>query len=278
MSQGYLFDHLDIVEEVLARSPLGLVSDVDGTLSPLVEVPGQATISLSCRAVLHRLVPHLAVAAAISGRPVEQVRAMLQVEGMVYLGNHGLQRWAQGEARDVEGAESFRQPLQEVLTTLRGLSMPGVSLEDKGVVLAVHYRQAQDPAQARAAILERLGPPARARELWVREGKMVVEVRPPIEMHKGTALAGLVQEYALAGVILLGDDLTDVDAFDTLHQLVTQRRVQGVAIAVHDRETPPRVVQEADLTLEGVRDVERLLGWLVTRRARPGLGGPPPGE
>ena len=262
-----LFDHLERVEALLDDSPLGLVTDLDGTLSPLQEHPVGVAISPASRTSLSRLARRLPLVAVLSGRRVEEVRSIVNVEDVLYVGNHGLEQWQRGKVRVLKEAEPFRQAVQEALALLRSLSLPGVYVEDKGVVAAFHYRQAPDPVAARAAVLEPLESLARNRGLRVAEGKMVLEVRPPIPVDKGVALERLVREHRLTRVLLLGDDQTDVDAFHALHQLVAEEKAQGLALGVLGPETPTQVAQEADLTLDGTQDVERFLEWLAERVA-----------
>ncbi|MEE8442428.1 MAG: trehalose-phosphatase [Dehalococcoidia bacterium] len=274
MAAGYLFDRLDMVEHILSHSSVGLISDVDGTLAPIVDSPAEANLSPLCREALRRLVPSMELVALVSGRSVEKMLEMVQVEGIRYVGNHGLQWWAHGKAHILEEAAPFRQAIGQLVAILRKPLIQGLYVEDKGITLALHYRNAADPAQTRAAVLKRLKAPAKALGLRVTEGKMLVEARPPIEVNKGTALASLARDFSLNGALFLGDDITDVDAFRAMHSLVAQGKLLGLAIAVLDKETPPQVAQEADLTLQGVRDVERFLDWLVEALGRNGARRP----
>ena len=76
----YLFDHLDSIIELLGLSPLGLITDVDGTIIEIAPSPGKARVSLMCRESLTVLTERLELVAAISGRPAQQVREMIAVE------------------------------------------------------------------------------------------------------------------------------------------------------------------------------------------------------
>ena len=91
------------------------------------------------------------------------------------------------------------------------------------------------------------------------EGRMVVELRPPLVVNKGTAVNALRESYRLRGGIYLGDDISDVDAFAVMHT----RGFKGLAVGVVDEETPHEVTGEADFTLNGVGDVEHFFTWLV---------------
>jgi trehalose 6-phosphate phosphatase len=143
------------------------------------------------------------------------------------------------------------------------LGLPGLILEDKGPILAFHYRLCPDHEATRQAILAALAP-WETRGLRVREGRMVFELAPPLDIDKGTALARLMQTYRLAGVLYLGDDLTDVDAFKVLRAWRHEGKVSGAAIAVANPESGPKVMEEADYWVDGVPGVEWLLGAIAT--------------
>lgn len=260
----YLFDHLDSVRELLALSPLGLITDVDGTISEIAPSPGEARVSQVCRESLAALTKQLELVAAISGRPAQQAREMIAVEGMVYIGNHGLEQWSDGTVEFVQGVEEYRNKAAQALAELKSLlSLEDIAFEDKGLALSIHYRQCPDRELARRYILEKVSASAVAREFRITEGRMVVELRPPLEVNKGVAVEMLVDRYCLKGGIYLGDDITDVDAFVAIHSRQKSSSFRGLALGVIDEETSSLVEKEADFTLNGVRDVERFLKWVV---------------
>ena len=91
---------------------------------------------------------------------------------------------------------------------------------------------------------------------------MAIGIMPPVVANKGTAVWDLIRDYQLRGGIYLGDDLTDVYAFKAIHRATEELNFQGLAIAVVNDEAPSDLVTEADLTLNGVGDVEHLLRWM----------------
>ena len=103
----YLFDHLDSVRKALVVSPFGLITDIDGTISEIAPVPQEAQVSPVCRGSLVILTEQLELVAAISGRPAVEAREMIGIDGMVYIGNHGLERWEGGVVKIVEGLERY---------------------------------------------------------------------------------------------------------------------------------------------------------------------------
>lgn len=76
---------------MLALRPLGLITDIDGTISPIAPSPLEARVSPACRRHLAALAKKLELVAVISGRPAVEARDMVGVEGIVYVGNHGLE-------------------------------------------------------------------------------------------------------------------------------------------------------------------------------------------
>ena len=249
---------------MLSLAPAGLITDIDGTISPTAPTPEEAELSSVCRSALETLCSRLALVAAVSGRDAMKAREMVGLDGMVYVGNHGLERWQDGGIRVHEQAEQYVPMVQETVEALRrGLDAPGLIVEDKGVTASVHYRLAQNPDQARETILSFLAAVSSAGGLRITEGKMVVEIRPPVAINKGTSLERLVDEGSLRGIIYIGDDATDVDAFRSLHALSSAGHCRGLALGVVGAETPPEVEQEADFTLRGVSEVEELLRSLA---------------
>jgi len=256
----YLFDHLDAIRQVLTLSPFGLITDVDGTISEIAPCPEEARVSPVCREQLAILTKRLELVAAISGRPALAAKEMIGVDGMVYVGNNGLEQWHDGVLQFVEGVKEYTPKVTAVLDELMSsLTVEGISFENKGVALSVHYRRSPDRESARKCILDKIAASSVARDFRIQEGKMVVELRPPVEVNKGAAVEALVKSYNLRGVIYVGDDISDVDAFGAMHQEI----LKGLAVGVISEETPQQLEKEADFTLTGVADVERFLTWLA---------------
>ena len=240
---------------------------MDGTIAPITATPEETVVSPRCRSALTALVPRLALVAVLTGRAAATAREMVDVGGAVYRGNHGLETWRDGELEVREEAQQHAAAIHAIAERLRlSLDTPGLLVEDKGVSASFHYRLSPEPERARAAILESLARSPDAGHMVVTEGKLVVELRPPVRVDKGTSLRELAQEHRLRGVVCLGDDTTDVDAFVALHALIEEGACDGLAIGILGENTPEAVSKEADLVARGVEEVEELLEWL----ARPG--------
>jgi trehalose 6-phosphate phosphatase len=225
----------------LAESPerTAILLDVDGTLAPIVERPEDARVPDGTRDELRRLVERYALVACISGRTGEDAARMVGVDGIRYVGEHGLElapearRWA-GRLRAF--ADTAPWPAEE-----------------KELSLAFHYRTAEDPGAA-VAVLERVAEHAVEEGFRPRWGRMVLEVRPPLDVDKGTAVRRLLEQAGLRQALYAGDDTTDLDAFRGLDGLDV-----AVRVAVGSNEGPAELGVAADLVVGGPEALLELL-------------------
>lgn len=237
-----------------------LVLDFDGTLAPIVADPAASALPPATRTVLARLVDALGRVAVVSGRPARFLVDRVDVPGVRLVGLYGLEAVEGGEvvpdrriALHLPDLERARYVLVDLVARWEG-----ATLEDKGRALAVHWRRAADPVAAGAAL--RMAVRAAAGGLDVEEGKMVVELRPPVQVDKGTAVGHLAERFA--EVAYAGDDLGDLPAFAEVV------RRGGLAVAVdHGAETDERVRGAAELLVAGP---EGMAAWLADLAARVG--------
>jgi trehalose 6-phosphate phosphatase len=248
----------------LAEPPAGLLTDFDGTLSPIVADPALARLVDGTDGALARLAERLAVVAIVTGREPAEARRLIGVPGILVAGNHGTE-WLEPGA-DVPsvppGADAVRGGLDAVLSRLPEL--PGVMAEHKGMSASVHYRNAIDPDAARAAILGAIGD-VEPHGLRIGHGRMVVELRPVGIGDKGTAARDIIERHALRGVMVMGDDVTDLDMFGAVAELREAGTVRAAIIAVGgaDREAPPELSAAADVALGGPAQAALLLARLA---------------
>jgi len=259
----YVFDHLDSVREAIKLLPFGLITDIDGTISPTAPTPQQAGVTPLCQQYLSALCNHLALVAVISGRPAAEAKNMINIDGVVYIGNHGLERWVGGHSEFIKDAQDYSRVIKAAIEELTPLlSMKCVSIDDKRVTATIHYRLCQNSLSAERNILAAIENSPHARSLRTIQERMAFDLLPPVKIDKGTALLDLIQEYNLQGGVYLGDDLTDIDAFRAIHAACRDLDFRGFAIGVTSQEMPEKLTEEADFTLNGVNDVERFLRWL----------------
>jgi len=267
----YAFNHLDSIAQALRQSPFGLITDVDGTISPIAPTPQQARGSPLCRRYLTLLCQQIALVAAISGRPAAEAKEMIDIGGMVYIGNHGLERLIDDHSELTEDARSYPAVVKSAIGELSPLlSIEGIIIENKGITATIHYRGCPDPKLAEKHILAAVQNSPQARKLQVMPGRMAINLLPPVTVNKGTATLNLIQEYHLHGGIYLGDDVTDIEAFRVIRAAPRDLDFQGLAIGITSEETPETLTKEADFTLKGVSDVERFLEWMSRTAAQLG--------
>lgn len=203
-----------------ASGHLVLLLDFDGTLAPIVDRPELAAMPDATRRALDRLMAMNGVTiAVVSGRGLADVRERAAIPRIAYAGNHGMEIEGAGLHRIHPEAAAARPELEAVAATIEPAleGIDGAFLEDKGLTLSIHYRLAPDHAEeVREIVLEAAGGRS---ALEVFEGKMIVEVRPRVEWHKGRAVLFLLEQMRPpegAPVLYLGDDRTDEDAFRAL--------------------------------------------------------------
>ena len=234
----------DDLLRLLAAEPgrAAILLDVDGTLSPIVDRPGDARVPEETRRELSRLAGRYALVACVSGRPRHEVERMVDVSGVAVVGEHGLEL-EPAAAEWVDRIEEFA----------RAVDWPA---ERKPLSVSFHFRRADDEAAARA-YLTRVAEAAAAKGLVPRWGRMVLEVRPPVDADKGTAVRALVTRAGVRRALYAGDDRTDVDAFAGLDGLEL-----GIRVAVDSREAPAELREAADLVVDGPEGVLELLRGL----------------
>lgn len=247
------------------RGEAGLFLDFDGTLSEVVEHADDARPLPEVPALLGALAKRLRVVAVVSGRRAEQLVEWLGPEVEIW-GTHGAQRASSGRVEIVEEAAPFTDTMATVLRDARAAvdaaGVEGIAVEDKAVMVTLHYRPAADRAtaartveQIAAALEDRYG-------VVASPSKAAVELRPPIELSKSTVVTRRAHELSLAAVMYVGDDVVDLAAFDALDEL-GREGVVTVRAAVASDEAPPELLERADVVLEGPAGVVGLLSRLA---------------
>jgi len=255
------------LRHILTQRPLGMVFDIDGTLSPIAPTPAEARLYPGVTALLEEAARHAHVA-IMTGRSVESGAAMINVEGLIYIGNHGVE-WSEGlptthQIQIASETTPYIEPASQVLDLAEEklLAIPGILIERKRVGGAVHYRLSADHEQARQIILETLREPAEAHHLQLSEGKKVVEIKPSAVMNKGLALRRLVQQFNLKGVIFAGDDRTDLDAVLEIGRL-KHEGIAAASIVVQHADTLSALLDNADIVVQGVDGMFQLFQNVV---------------
>jgi trehalose 6-phosphate phosphatase len=223
-------------------SAAALFFDVDGTLAPIVSRPEDARVPDPTRSELRRLASRYALVACVSGRTGDVARAIVGVPELTYVGEHGLEL-------DPD-AERWHDRIR---TFAAHAPWP---VEEKPLSAAFHYRTAPDREAARRT-LEAVEADAREAGFRTRWGRLVLEVLPPIETSKRTAVTHLLAQSGLRRALYAGDDSTDLDAFAALADLEVSARV-----AIVSPESPTQLREEADVVLDSPAALLGLLAEL----------------
>ncbi|HET7742167.1 MAG TPA: trehalose-phosphatase [Mycobacterium sp.] len=250
---------VEMLGAVLATRQAAVFADFDGTLSPIVDDPAAASILPLARDALTALAASCPVA-ILSGRDVLDVRARVDVPGLWYAGNHGLEIVSPvGAHHDNGEALSSHPALSRAEDALREQlnGIPGAEVERKRHAVAVHYRRVEP--QLVAAVISAVHIAGRRESLRVMHGRKVIELRPDMDWDKGTALLWIASQLGAKEVtpLYLGDDLTDEDAFDAVER-------DGIGIVVGHDEDGDRLTS-ARLAVDDPQQVAELLTAIESR-------------
>jgi trehalose 6-phosphate phosphatase len=245
---------------VAAPTRTGLFLDFDGTLAPIVADPTTSQMGEGLAPVITELAARLGLVALLSGRPAAFLADRAPLPGVRLLGLYGLEEWTgtRSEPRPETAAwqEAVDRARERLVTEL--VDLDGVLLEDKGLSVALHYRNAPDRERVGAAVARVAAAVAAETGLAREPGKLVEELRPPVEWDKGASVRALYAQLGLQAVAYVGDDLGDLAAFAAVREL------GGIVVAVDQGpETPPAVLDGADEVVAGTPGVRE---WLVRVR------------
>ncbi|HEY6581860.1 MAG TPA: trehalose-phosphatase [Rubrobacter sp.] len=243
---------------------VAVLTDIDGTLAPIVPTPDMSEVSEELKDLLSQLSERYLLVAGISGRKTEDALDLIGLEDVVYFGNHGFEILRDGEVEVIPEALPYLEKVQELEHLAREVLVPqGAFVEEKGITASIHYRNAPREVGEKCVRFvkregERLG-------LRITVGRGVVEARPPIRADKGTAVRTLVEEYHPQKAMFIGDDTTDLDAFRELEVLREEGVLKEILrIGVSSDEGPPEIEEQADIVVDGVDGVTGVLKQLIS--------------
>ena len=230
--------------------------DFDGVLSPVTDDPDASQPVGTIPGVLDDLAARVARVAIVSARPVSFLRSRFESVAHVDLyGLYGLEVWHDGEVVTEPAALPW-VPAMADLAERAGFELPdAVLVEYKRLSVALHYRTAPQLAEA----VERWGhEQAEQMGLRVQAGRMVIELKPPVDQDKGMVIGEGVRTAGCAWYF--GDDMSDIKAFDALRaREAVDPAFFGMCVAVANPETGAEVSSAADLTLPSPENVATFL-------------------
>lgn len=249
-----------------------VLSDIDGTLAPIVADPHDAAVPEPTREALRALAGRFALVGCLSGRRALDARSIVGLDELVYAGNHGFELLGPGEDEPrldpaLRGREDAAREFVESLDRDE-LGAAGLRLEDKGVIQAIHWRGATDQALAEERSRE-ISRQAQERDLVPRRGRKVLELRPIAGIDKGSAAFRLIRGDAtreprrLSAAMFGGDDETDLDAFRALRWLRDSGRLElSACIGIASAEQPAGLGEATDAIVDGPEAYAELLWGL----------------
>jgi trehalose 6-phosphate phosphatase len=265
VTSALLSDALGPIRADPARA--ALLFDIDGTLAPIVEHAADARVPESTRALLTQIARRYGVVACVSGRRASEARAMVAIGTISYLGSHGAEILRAGWTEPVvdpglqDWAERIHDFAREADTA--DLRRRRVRLEDKGSIVAFHWRGAPDEESARAAI-DAIAQRAQEAGLRTHWGRKVLEVRPPVRIDKGAGISTFLADTDVDVALYVGDDATDLDAFHALTRLAEEGKIsKAIRVGVRSEDGPVEITEEADLVVDGTAGVVELLAVLA---------------
>jgi trehalose 6-phosphate phosphatase len=246
-----------------------ILLDIDGTLAPIVDHASDAHVPESTRQLLITISRAYGLVGCVTGRRASEARAMVSIGTIAYLGSHGAEQLRPGWTEAVldPAVAEWGRRIREFgraqdTADVRRLR---VRLEDKGAIVAFHWRGAPNDQAAHAAVAE-IADRALEDGLKPHWGRKVLEIRPPVTIDKGLGVQRLLQESGdgVHAALYAGDDTTDLDAFRALDRLRLDGSLAYVLrVGVASDEAPSEITDEADLVVDGPAGVRELLSLLA---------------
>lgn len=236
--------------------------DFDGVLSPVTDDPDASQPVDAVPGVLERLAASVRRVAIVSARPVSFLRSRFaSLERVDLYGLYGLEVWHEGDVVTEPAALPWIPAMADLAERAKAELPPQILVEYKRLSVALHYRTAPQLATD----VERWGHEQAERHgLKIQRGRMVIELKPPVDQDKGVVITEGVRDAGCAWYF--GDDMSDIKAFDALRaREAVDPDFFGVAVAVANPETGAEVSSAADLTLESPHAVASFLADGLSR-------------
>lgn len=252
-----------------------LAFDFDGTLAEIVDDPEDSRLHEGAAQALAAIGAHVAQIAIITGRGVEAVRRLGALDSrpglsaLVVLGQYGVERWdaATGEVRQPEVPGSIVAAWSELETVVQELKrgdvdLDGLYLEDKERAIGIHTRRTQDPQAVMDVLRAPVQELAERHDLVLEPGRSVLEIRASGQ-DKGDALRELVEQVRPTLVVMVGDDLGDLPAFEAVEKLQVAGLICARVISTSAEQSA--LDGHADIRCDGPDGVAQWIEYLAAQ-------------
>lgn len=266
----YVFDNIQAVNEFLhAKEKVILLTDFDGTLTPIQKHPDLAALSEEVRQILLKIShSRQCFLGIITGRSLQQIKKLVNIPKVLYAANYGIELEGPGIRFTSPDARKARCNLwyvyMQLFKSLRHIE--GIYLEDKGLTVSLHYRlvkKARDVEFVTKTFATITRPFFEGKKLSLGTGKMVYEIRPPVAWNKATTIQWLLINYFPlefsedALLVYLGDDKADIEVFEDL-------KGKGLTVFVgHPSDT-----SAADYYVNSPEEVKSFLEHIYQQKSR----------
>ena len=263
---------LDEIQEMLRPlmdDPGGtaIFLDLDGTLAPIMPRPDDVAVPPQISRLIRKLERRYLAVTVVSGRPATAAKRIAGNSEIAYIGNHGFETMLPGHAVMVcAEAQPYVAKVKELMEYARALPEmvdSGIWLEDKTATMSFHFRRAPDHDETLAFIKKTFFPKIEALGLVAREGRKVIEVKPPVDIDKGAAVGALMDRLGVKKALYAGDDTTDIDALKELRKRKRRKDTVVVGVGVISDEMPSELPRYADLLVERISGMELVLQLLA---------------
>lgn len=259
----HLMNFLNEVNTSIKEQKTALLLDYDGTLTPIVNTPDEAILNDDMRSVLGKLKndPNYIVA-VISGRSLMDVKSKVELDGICYAGNHGMEIDYKDEKYVHPDAKNSMHFIKKICLELKPLlgGIDGMIIEDKGLTASIHYRMVspKEIPKVKRIVESAIKPYIEKGDVKLTHGKMVLEIRPNILWDKGKAVEWVLKAIGIAASqeyfpVYIGDNRTDEDVFKFL-------KGKGITVLVSSKIKN----SNAEFMLYNVDEVKNFLNWLIT--------------
>ena len=242
-----------------------LLLDFDGTLTPIERDPEVPTLTSGQIDLLHRLSIPLGTLAIVSGRSGSFLVKRLGFNShresrLIAFGRGGLDEIdSRGTITPDLAFERWNPVMRDIAERARKAA-PRAWIEEKGVVLTLHWRRAPETEQVLREVAQSAVDLA---GLSSREGKRSIEVFPPDVPSKSSVVHALSRDARV--IAYIGDDVGDLEAFDALDALdALKKEMLTFRVCVTGDEVPAGMTERADLVLESSSETFGLLDVLAS--------------